>query len=198
MAPPSVLVLAPDGAGEGLVEALGADRADATHALLVARARAWAAGGFGPERVSVVPERSFGAALAARPELVAGDGPVVLVAPELPAWPPELAADLLGDLDAGCAAALGPIFDGGVYVLALTDPGVASASASTSGSGSGETLAELGLAGRHAMASLFGLAERERWDVGLLRPERALRRGEDVRALLADPATDAELRGLLK
>jgi hypothetical protein len=179
----SVLVLAPDAAGEGLVEGLGADRAGAMHELLVARARAWAVDGFGAARVSVARERSFAAALAARPELCAGGGPIVLVAPELPAWSAAMTADLRGDLDAGCEVALGPIFDGGVYVLALADAGAASP----------EILAEFGLTGRHGLAGLFGLAEREHWEVGLLRAERGLRR-----AVLADPRTDAELRGLLK
>jgi hypothetical protein len=34
-------------------------------------------------------------------------------------------------------------------------------------------------------------------EVGLLRTERGLRQPEDLRALLADPLTDPEIRGLL-
>jgi glycosyltransferase A (GT-A) superfamily protein (DUF2064 family) len=81
---------------------------------------------------------------------------------------------------------VGPVFDGGLYMLALTQ----------------------------ALPSLFALPE-ETWDspdvmgrvlgaineagvaVGLLRAERGLRRPADVRAALADPLLDDELRVLL-
>jgi hypothetical protein len=42
------------------------------------------------------------------------------------------------------------------------------------------------------------LADRQGWEVGLLRAERGLRRARDVHALLADPLTDPELRALLE
>ena len=112
---------------------------------------------------------------------------MVAIVPELPVWHPELAAAVLGDLANGCALALAPIFDRGLYLLAIADPSAQSMAA----------LAALDLAGPGGMTELIGLARQSGWEVGLLRAERGLRRARDVRALLADPLTDAELRALL-
>jgi hypothetical protein len=172
------------GPGEGLVEALGAERAEAVRALLISRAREWAEDAFGAEAVELVTSGSFAAALATGP---AAGGPVVAIVPELPVWHRELAPAVLGDLAAGCALALAPMFDRGLYLLAIADPSLDGAAA----------LAALDLAGPGGMAELIGLAQREGWEVGLLRAERGLRRAQDVRALLADPLTDPELRALL-
>jgi hypothetical protein len=168
-----------------VVEALGSERAVAVRALLVERARDWAAGAFGADAVRVVEQGSFAAALAADG---AGIGPVVAIVPELPVWHPELAGAVLGDLADGCALALAPIFDRGLYLLALADPGAEAVAA----------LAALDLAGPGGMTELIGLAQQSGWEVGLLRAERGLRRARDVRALLADPLTDPELRALLR
>jgi len=201
-----------DGPGEDLVEALGADRAAAVRALLMRRAREWAQRAFGSDAVRVVQESTFAAALAGEAAVGggaavgaggaggvgaevggaggaggAGAGAVVAIAPELPVWHPELAGALLGDLQSGCALALAPIFDRGLYLLAISDPGRDGMQA----------LAGLDLAGPRGMTDLIGLAHGSGWEVGLLRAERGLRRAQDVRALLADPLTDAELRALL-
>lgn len=178
-----------DGPAPGLVQALGAQRACAVRRLLLARACAWAEEAFGPEAVALATDGSFAAALAGGGP--PADGPpageaVVALSPELPLWHPELAANLLGDLEAGCALSLAPIFDGGLYLLAVAE-----------GFADHGALAALDLAGPAGMAALFALARRERWDVGLLRAERGLRRERDVRALVADPLTDPELRALL-
>jgi hypothetical protein len=181
-----VLVLGGEGPGEGLVGALGPERATAVHALLLERALAWAEAAFGAEAVRVVAESSFTAALAAGgPGEAAGDageaagGPagqasVLAIVPVLPVWHPALAAAALDDLRAGCALTLAPIFDRGLYLLALADPSADRAAA----------LAALDLAGPGGM--------------GELRAERGLRRARDVHALLADPLTDPELRALLE
>ncbi|HEY3775337.1 MAG TPA: hypothetical protein VGL69_20190 [Solirubrobacteraceae bacterium] len=205
-----VLVLgAGAGPGQGLVEALGTERAAAVRALLVRRAGEWAEGAFGAEAVELVTSGSFAAAFATDPAGPGGGagpggeagpggaagpaghtvgGPVVAIAPELPVWHPELAAAGLGDLQDGCALALAPIFDRGLYLLAIADPSADGMAA----------LATLDLAGPGGMTDLIGLAQREGWEVGLLRAERGLRRERDVRALLADPLTDPELRALLE
>lgn len=178
-----VLVLGGDeGPAARLVEVLGAEQASAVGELMLQRARAWASDAFGPGSVRLVADSSFATAL--------GDGgsadgaPVVAIRPELPAWHPELAADVLGDLEAGCPLSLAPMFDGDLYLLALARP-VA------------DRVAALDLAGPNAMSHLLALAQSEGWEVGLLRAERGLRRARDVRALLADPLTDPELRALL-
>jgi glycosyltransferase A (GT-A) superfamily protein (DUF2064 family) len=172
-------------AAPGLVRTLGAERAARVRRLLRARACAWAGEAFGPEGVRLVADSSFAEAVA---DVGAADAEgVVAIRPEVPTWQPELAAALRGDLAAGCALSLGPVFDGGLYLLAVAEPSAALAA-----------LAALDLAGPGAMTDLIALARREAWDVGLLRAERGLRRARDVRALLADPLTDPELRALLR
>jgi glycosyltransferase A (GT-A) superfamily protein (DUF2064 family) len=194
----SLRVLVLDGEpvpGEGLVQALGEQRAAAVRRLLLARARSWAEASFGRDAVRVVRQGSFAVALEADAGSGGGGGggaagrpgPVVAIVPELPVWHPELAPAVRGDLEAGCAVALAPIFDRGLYLLAIADPWAPGIAA----------LAALDLAGPGGMTELIGLAQRESWDVGLLRAERGLRRARDVRALLADPLTDPELRALL-
>jgi hypothetical protein len=188
-----VLLLA-GGTGEKLAAALGPQRAQAVRALLLERARTWAQTGFSGATVELVEQSSFAAALAADampadplPARPAAARPVVMIAPELAVWLPELATSVLADLGAGCALSLAPIFDRGLYLLSLADPSPELAA----------TLAALDLAGPGGMAELMALAAREEWQVGLLRAERGLRQERDVRALLADPLTDPELRGLL-
>jgi glycosyltransferase A (GT-A) superfamily protein (DUF2064 family) len=115
-----------------------------------------------------------------------GGEALLVIWPALPRWRPEHAEGVLDDLASGCGASVGPVFDGGLYMLALT----------------------------RALPSLFALPE-ETWDspdvmgrvlgaiheagvaVGLLRAERGLRRPADVRAALADPLLDDELHALL-
>lgn len=205
-----VLVLGrEDRPAPGLVQALGAERAAAVRRLLLARACAWAKEAFGADSVALMESASLAGALVEGASLAgalvesaslagaladggsAADGSpggeaVVALSPELPLWHPELAASLRGDLEAGCALSLAPIFDGGLYLLAVAD-----------GFTDRAALAALDLAGPAGMGDLLALARRGGWDVGLLRAERALRSERDVRALLADPLTDAELRALL-
>ena len=101
-------------------------------------------------------------------------------------WLPETGAAALDDLAAGCAVSIGPVFDGALYLLALAEP-------------IPELLAlgERPWHGVQAMAEVFGVVEQRKLEVGLLRAERGLRRPSDVRALLADPLTDAEWRDML-
>jgi glycosyltransferase A (GT-A) superfamily protein (DUF2064 family) len=161
-------------------------RADAVGELLTARAAAWARASF--EGAEIVPsDAGLGLTEALRrAESEETDGPLVVMAPVLPVWPDELADAMRSDLGDGCALAVGPIFDGGFYLVALARPipGLAD-------------LPEEELSGRHGMDALIELATRDGLEVGLLRTQRGLRRETDVRALLADPLTDEELRRLL-
>jgi glycosyltransferase A (GT-A) superfamily protein (DUF2064 family) len=164
------------------VVVLASDCDDAVGRLLAARALAWASESFGgaPPRIAEPGEGLVAVLRAHR------DEPLVVIDPALPVWSPELAAAALSDLQHGCALAIGPIFDGGFYLVALAEPvpGLAD-------------LTDEDLAGRHAMNALIELTVRDELEVGLLRTQRGLRTPADVRALLADPMTDEELRGLL-
>jgi glycosyltransferase A (GT-A) superfamily protein (DUF2064 family) len=168
-----------------LVELLGDERASAVERLLVARANEWAqavsAGG-----VSTAADDE-GLADAVRRVLAGADGgPVLIVWPVLPRWLPEHAAAVLDDLAAGCEASIAPVFDGGLYLLALARgiPEVLALPDET-----WESPEVIGL----VLAPINDAAA----PVGLVRPERGLRRPADVRAALADPLLDAELRALL-
>lgn len=79
--------------------------------------------------------------------------------------------------------AVGPIFDGGFYLLAFADPLPALLEVPRS---------------LDAMNRAFVIAHDAGVGIGLLRPERGLRGAWDVAAALADPLLDEELRGLLQ
>ncbi len=168
-----IVIAGRDGPHPDLVEALGVEPARAVDALLRSRASAWA--------------QAVGVTVADQ-AAVDADLPLILMLPVLAIWRPELADDALADLRAGCALAFAPIFDGGLYLLALAagHPELR------------DVLADVDLTDTGAMATIFGQSERAGWDVGLLRAERGVRGAEDVRALRADPLTDAELRALLE
>jgi glycosyltransferase A (GT-A) superfamily protein (DUF2064 family) len=184
--PPVVLVMA--GAarpGDELADALGAERAARLEDLLLARAMQWASE-LSPGGVHVAADsEALGDAIERAVAEVGGEA-LLVIWPALPSWRPEHAEAVLDDLASGCGASVGPVFDGGLYMLALT----------------------------RALPSLLTLPE-ETWDspdamgrvlraineagvaVGLLRAERGLRRPADARAALADPLLDGELRALL-
>ena len=154
-------------------------RVASIEALLARRALEWARviAGNAP-----VVEAATDLTAAAAP-----DGPTLVVWPELPVWLPETGAAALDDLAAGCSVSIGPVFDGALYLLALAEP-------------IPELLAlgERPWQGVQAMARVFGVVEGRQLEVGLLRAERGLRRPDDVRALRADPLTDAELQEMLR
>ena len=184
------LVIGAGRADDALVALLGPARAAALGRLLVERAWRWGEACFGADAVTTLHgAASLGEAIADAFEhrAAADQRPVVAVIPELAVWRPELAVAALDDLHAGCAVSFGPVFDGGFYLIAVARPLPA--------------LLEIpgaDWAGRHAMSTVAAVAEREGLEVGLLRTERGLRRPADVRALLADPMTDGELRELLE
>ena len=115
------------------------------------------------------------------------DDPLLIVWPELPRWRPDHAEAALTDLADGCQVALGPVFDGGFYLLALARPlsGLLGLLTATWRSVDG-----LGIA--------LAAAQSADIEAGMLRAERALRTPGDVRAALADPLLDDELRAVLE
>ena len=181
---PAVLLMAPAGGdSEELRELLGPERASALASALDSEAQRWA--------TDVAPGRVYRASepLAESTARVLAEhrGPVLVAWPVLARLRPEHAEGALGDLSAGCELALGPVIDGGLYLLGLTRP-----------------LAELVTAcdptwaGADAMTTAFEAAAEAAFEVGILRAERALRRPADVRAALADPLTPAGIAAILR
>jgi glycosyltransferase A (GT-A) superfamily protein (DUF2064 family) len=116
----------------------------------------------------------------------AGHTPVLIAWPDLPHWRLDHAAGALSDLADGCGISVGPVFDGGFYLVALAGPLA--------------PLFELPprtWRGADGMVLAFEAAHSAGIEVGLLRAERGLHSLEDMRAALADPLLDPELRDLL-
>jgi hypothetical protein len=110
------------------------------------------------------------------------DGPLLVIWPVLARFRPEHATGALGDLEAGAGLVIGPLLDGGLYLLGLSRP-----------------LAELvsvpdeAWYGEEAMSAALQAAAEAGIEVGMLRGERALRTRDDVRAALADPLTPLQI-----
>lgn len=193
---PTVLVMPRwTGAGAGvggLAERLGVQRAADLDAVLHARALA-AAEALSPAAVRVAGPLGTGNAPSELAAAVAQawpgsgvEGPLIILWPDLPRWRSAHLAAALSDLADGCDVALGPVFDGGFYLLALSRPIPG--------------LLELPPDAWHspdAMGMTFALAVKDGVTAGLLRAERALRTAADVAAALADPLLDGQLRDLL-
>lgn len=202
----AAVVLADSAASPELPALLGAERAAALAAVLVRRAVAWAeaaaaevivvpgsaevagsagsvasAGSVGPAGAHSVA-RDLPAALAAVPP----DGAVLLVRADVPRLGAAHAADVLGDLEAGCDLSFGSTLEGGWYLAGLAAP-------------RSELLAAV--PGAELRAGGVGVAlQRARElgaEIGLIRHERALRGPADVAAHLADPLTPRAVRAAL-
>ncbi|HZE06936.1 MAG TPA: DUF2064 domain-containing protein [Solirubrobacteraceae bacterium] len=115
-----------------------------------------------------------------------GPGPLLVAWPELLRWRTDHATGALGDLAGGCDISVGPVFDGGFYLLALARP--------VPFLGTGP---EDGLRSPESMARMLAAVNAAGLEAGLLRAERGLRREADLRAALADPLLDGELRAVL-
>jgi glycosyltransferase A (GT-A) superfamily protein (DUF2064 family) len=115
------------------------------------------------------------------------NGPLLIVWPDLPRFRPDHAAAAIDDLSAGYDVVLGPVFDGGFYLIGMPRPlpKLFAFPEQIWRSTDGMTLALT--AARDAGAQ-----------VGLLRAERALHRPADVRAALADPLLPEWTRRVLR
>jgi glycosyltransferase A (GT-A) superfamily protein (DUF2064 family) len=114
------------------------------------------------------------------------EGPVLVVWPDLPRLRPEHATAALDDLSAGCELALGPVIDGGFYLIAIARPQPRLFS-----------LPEQAWRGPNVMGMALAAARETGLEVGILRAERALHRPADVRAARADPTLPPELARIL-
>jgi hypothetical protein len=154
---------------------LGADADDALRRALRAHAVGWAraaGGGAEPLQVSDV---------AALPDALAGvSGPVVLVAPDVPALGASHLSAVRDDLAAGVLLSSAATGDGTPFLIALSaaTPDLLAAAGATFN----EVLAVAAAAGG---------------ELGMLRAERRLSTIADAHALLADPLTPPTLRTLL-
>lgn len=212
--PPAVLLMAraprPGTVRPALEPLIGPVRCAELQAALVIRACAWASEvapgsvhvGYepvdaGPELrallgpgVNLFPQSGAGIsgrlAQASARLFARGEGPVLIIWPDLPQWRADHAFGALSDLADGCDLSLGPEFDSGFYMIGLARPLPALFASPEQAWRSPDAMAAAIVAAREA-----GL------EVGLLRAERGLRRPEDVRAVLADPLTDSEMREIL-
>jgi hypothetical protein len=177
--------------------------------LLLARALAWARGVAGDHMLTACAaedapglERAVGDAarilvtapgpFPARVEAILAElgvepgGPCLLMWPRLGRPDVHLAAVALEDLRSGCELVIGPVFDGGLYLLGLN--------------GRVELIAAVSEAtwsANDVIGAAVSAAYAAKVDVGLLRTERGLRRPSDRRAALADPLLDEDLRAVL-
>jgi glycosyltransferase A (GT-A) superfamily protein (DUF2064 family) len=141
--------------------------------------------------VTLFPQNGEG--IAGRLADVAGrlftrnSGPLLVVWPDLPQLRPEHAEAALSDLEAGCDLVLGPVIDGGFYLVGLARP-LPKLFA----------LPEQDWRSRDVMKVGLAAVTAAELDLGILRAERALQRPADVRAALADPCLPGEIGRILR
>ena len=114
-------------------------------------------------------------------------GPLLIVWPDLPVFRPAHAHGALDDLRGGCDLVLGPVIDGGLYLIGFSKP-----------LPSLFTLPEHVWRSRDVMAMSVAAVREAGLEIGLLRAERALHRPADLRAALADPTLPEPLRRILR
>jgi glycosyltransferase A (GT-A) superfamily protein (DUF2064 family) len=113
-------------------------------------------------------------------------GPLLVVWPDLPLLRPIHAAGALTDLASGCQLVLGPVFDGGFYLVGLVRPLPVL-----------RELPEEAWRGADAVGLGLAAARDAGLEVGILRAERGLHRPADLRAVLADPMLSEPLARVL-
>lgn len=116
-----------------------------------------------------------------------GERPVLIVWPDLARLRGDHATAALDDLQGGCDVVLGPVFDGGLYLLGIARPTPALFS-----------LPERAWRGAELIGVAAAAVHEAGLELGLLRAERALHRPADARAALADPLLPAELGRILQ
>jgi uncharacterized protein len=190
---------------------LGADGCVALQSALISQAAAWAhevAPGAvhvahdppdaGPELrplvgrdATLLPQNGDGIAGrladAAARVFARGTGPVLIVWPDLPRLRTEHASAALDDMNAGCDVTLGPVIDGGFYLISLARPLPRLFA-----------LPEQTWRSPDAMTVAIAAARDVGLEIGLLRAERALNRPADVRAALADPTLPEQVARVLR
>ncbi|MBV8990061.1 MAG: DUF2064 domain-containing protein [Solirubrobacterales bacterium] len=114
-------------------------------------------------------------------------GPLLIVWPDLPQLRPDHAAAAIDDLRAGYNVVLGPVIDGGFYLIGMPRPLPRLFA-----------LPEQTWRSPDVMALAVAAARQSGSQVGLLRVERALHRPADVRAALADPLLPQPVGRVLK
>jgi 2-phospho-L-lactate guanylyltransferase (CobY/MobA/RfbA family) len=154
---------------------LGPDADDALRAALREHALDWArAAGDGAEPLQLATAAELPAAVADHA------GPVILVAPDVPALSAVHLTALRDDLGDGVLLSSGATGDGTPFLIALSHP-------------QPELLALVGASFNDVLAT----AARLGGALGMLRAERRLSSVGDARALQADPMTPPDLRALL-
>jgi len=115
-----------------------------------------------------------------------GPGPLLIVWPDLPTWRPAHGHGALGDLRDGCDVVLGPVCEGGFYLVGISRP-----------TSELFKLPESTWRGSDAMSLAAAASNHAGLGVGVLRVERALHRPSDARAALADPTLPESVARLL-
>jgi glycosyltransferase A (GT-A) superfamily protein (DUF2064 family) len=151
-------------------------------ALLEAEALRWAVDVAG----DAVYRKREPLAAASAEVLAEHPGALLVVWPVLAQLRAEHASGALEDLASGADLVLGPVIDGGLYLLGLARP-----------LGELLDLPDEAWLGRDAMPVALAAASESGLEVGLLRAERALRGLADVGAALADPLTPGPIAALL-
>jgi hypothetical protein len=138
-----------------------------------------------PEGLSDAVMRVFGVGRG-HEDGAPGSGPVLVIWPELARIGDTVGGAALEDIRSGADVVLGPVLDGGLYLLGLRQPFP-------------ELLERLeeSLASREPATASLAVASEMGLEIGLLRVERALRTASDVEAALADPLTPEEIRRVL-
>lgn len=116
-----------------------------------------------------------------------GERPLLIVWPVLPRLTLTHAAGALEDLADACDVVLGPVFDGGLYLVGVRRPVPALFG-----------LPERSWRSPELVSIAVAAAQRSNLRIGLLRTERALLRPADVRSVLADPLLAPELQRVLR
>jgi hypothetical protein len=155
---------------------LGPERDDEVRRVLRERALAWARAAGEADGVPVQLHRADELA----PALAGHDGPVLLVAPDVPGLSAVHRAGALDDLRAGVLLSTAASDDGTPFLVALSRPDP-------------RLLAVIGAPFEEVGAAAVALGG----ELGMLRTERRLTSVADARAVLADPLAPPELRALL-